>query len=495
MIGAMMHSRRRPTAPLLALMGIACAGAAPWFLVGTAAAEQPVAPSIVQAQAAPAVPHTKVDVQVADDSGVLGDAARQGMIDQTARIDFPDSVQKVVYVLIPGSSDNFNDDALDWAARNMPELVPDGTGKGATWENGTLILGVGTETRTNGVYCGNDVCQDLDIFEGPHLDASLEAMKDSFRRGNFANGLVEGAKVAADTELGARLAEEQAREDRNAMLGIGAVGVGAAGLGAAAWQRRKKKLTATAKQQFYELSTHYTELSQRLDALDIRANSLSSPLANAELRAQWTTIRDEFLSLNNRVGALNLTLTSDDKEFYAKHKQIASAHETLESMSNAEDNINLMFELENGDQIKRERELRSIKQDLSEALFEVRNREAIRQLKNVEAQVEELMRDLQAPDFMDRLARIVSDQAHALELASRDMKHLDREAHRDERPSLTDRDWRPGYVYSNWVPYYLLASWHSSDTRAAESSSSSSGGIANTSFSSGFSGGGGSSSW
>lgn len=201
------------------------------------------------------------------------------------------------------------------------------------------------------------------------------------------------------------------------------------------------------------------------------------------------------MSLNNRVGALNLTLTSDDKEFYAKHKQIASAHETLESMSNAEDNINLMFELENGDQIKRERELRSIKQDLSEALFEVRNREAIRQLKNVEAQVEELMRDLQAPDFMDRLARIVSDQAHALELASRDMKHLDREAHRDERPSLTDRDWRPGYVYSNWVPYYLLASWHSADTRAAESSSSSSGGIANTSFSSGFSGGGGSSSW
>lgn len=377
----------------------------------------------------------------------------------------------------------------------MPELVPDGTGKGATWENGTLILGVGTSTRTNGVYCGNDVCQDLDIFEGPHLDASLEAMKDSFRRGNFANGLVEGAKVAADTELGARLAEEKAREDRNAMLGVGAVGVGAAGLGAAAWQRRKKKLTATAKQQFYELSTHYSELSQRLDALDIRANSLSSPLANAELRSQWTTIRDEFLSLNNRVGALNLTLTSDDKEFYAKHKQIASAHETLESMSNAEDNINLMFELENGDQIKRERELRSIKQDLSEALFEVRNREAIRQLKNVEAQVEELMRDLQAPDFMDRLARIVSDQAHALELASRDMKHLDREAHRDERPSLTDRDWRPGYVYSNWVPYYLLASWHSADTRAAESSSSSSGGIANTSFSSGFSGGGGSSSW
>src|SRR5699024_11793187 len=98
----------------------------------------------------------------------------------------------------------------------MPELVPDGTGKGATWENGTLILGVGTSTRTNGVYCGNDVCQDLDIFEGPHLDASLEAMKDSFRRGNFANGLVEGAKVAADTELGARLAEEKAREDRNA---------------------------------------------------------------------------------------------------------------------------------------------------------------------------------------------------------------------------------------------------------------------------------------
>src|SRR5699024_7872915 len=116
-------------------------------------------------------------------------------------------------VLIPGSSDNFNDDVLDWAGRNMPELVPDGTGKGATWENGTLILGVGTSTRTNGVYCGNDVCQDLDIFEGPHLDASLEAMKDSFRRGNFANGQA-CAQFCIRGDLGARLAEEKAREDR-----------------------------------------------------------------------------------------------------------------------------------------------------------------------------------------------------------------------------------------------------------------------------------------
>ncbi|OFS18007.1 hypothetical protein HMPREF3097_02970 [Corynebacterium sp. HMSC27B11] len=467
-------------------------------------------PATIHAQEAPALPHSKIDIHVADESGVLSENARQGLIDQTGNIDFPASVQKVVYVLIPGSSDNFNDDALDWAGHSMPELVPDGTGKGAAWANGALLLGVGTETRTNGVYCGNDVCQDLDIFEGPHLDASLEAMKDSFRRGNFANGLVEGAKAAADPELGVSdpygldsffdslerrldelaneaaqqteeekkaeldplLAEEKARENRNVAIGVGAVGVGAAGAGAVAWQRRRQQLTATAKEQFSELSTRYSELAHRLNELDIRAHSLCSPLANAELREQWTTIRDDFLSIDKHIDALGLTQASEDSDFYAKHKQIANAHETLESMSNAEENINLMFDLENGDRVKRERELRSIKRDVSEALFAVRNAEAIRQLKNVDAQVDPLLHALDAPDFMDRFARIVSDQAHALDLTARDMEHLDREAHREELPALGNADWRPGFAYSNWVPYYLLAAWHSADMRKSGTSSS-----------------------
>ena len=467
-------------------------------------------PATIHAQEAPAPPQSTIDIHVADESGELSANARQGIIDQTANIDFPDSVRKVVYVLIPGSSDNFNDDALDWAGRSMPELVPDGTGKGSAWANGVLILGVGTETRKNGVYCGNDVCQDLDIFEGPHLDASLESMKDSFRRGNFANGLVEGAKTAADPERGASefpgldsffdslerkldelageaaqeaekeknaeldplLAEEKARENRNAKIGFGVVGVGAAGAGAVAWQRRKKKLTATAKEQFSELSSRYSELAHRLNELDIRAHSLSSPLANAELREQWAAIRDDFLSLDNRFDALGLTQTSEDSEFYAKYKQIASVHETLESMSNAEENINLMFDLENGDQVKRERELRSIQRDISEALFAVHNAEAIRQLKNVDEQVVPLLQELDAPDFMDRFARIVSDQAHALDLTARDMEHLDREAHREELPALDNADWRPGFAYSNWVPYYLLATWHSADMRKTGASSS-----------------------
>ncbi|HJD49068.1 MAG TPA: DUF5129 domain-containing protein [Candidatus Corynebacterium intestinavium] len=488
----MTQSRRHLFTPQLALIGIACAGLTAWSPAGASAAEQPAPPAVtIQAQAAPT--KAQVDVEIADESGVLGNSARESLQRQTEAIDFPDSVQKVVYLLIPGQDENFNEDALNWAEARMPELIPDGAGKGATWADGVLILGVGTSTRTNGVYCGNDVCQQLDLFEGAHLDASLEAMKDGFRRNNFGMGLAEGARVAADLELGQRLAEEQARRNRNVRIGFGVAGVGAAGVGAAWWQRRKKRLTATAKQQFDDLSKNYVTLSQRLDELDIRAHSLSSPLANAELRSQWEAIRDDFLGLNRRMDSLGLTLNSEDKEFYEKHKEIASAHDTLESMSNAEDNINLMFELENGDVVKRERELVSIKQDISEALFQVHNYEAVRQLQNVERQVNELLNNLEAADFMDRLARIVSDQAHALDLATRDMQHLDRAKHASERPALGDRNWRPGYVYSNWVPYYMLASWNAADTRAAQSASSS--GSANTSFSSGFAGGGGSSSW
>lgn len=433
----------------------------------------------------------RTSVQVEDPTRILKPTARKSLMKDTQKIDFPDEVRDVTYIVIPGDSSNFNDQITEFLSRERPELLPDGRGEGATFADGSLIVAVGTESRNNGIYCGNDVCAALDMFEGPHLNESLERMKEPFKRNNFALGLLYGAQTAADLELAQELQNKKDNEQKMTAIALGGGGVAAAGGGVYFYRWARRRAIKTAREQFDTISKRYGDLAQRLEALDIRAHSLTSPLANAELRSQWESIRDDFLKLDQAVGALGLTLDSTDKQFYSKRHEIGKAHEVIESMGNAEDNINVMFQLENGDTVVREREIREMRHDVSSALFEVENDEAKLQLQRVSEQLEWLSNNLEAPNFMDELARAISDQSHAMELAAKDMKHLKMSKH--SAPTLRDRDWRPGYSYSDWIPWYLLVSWNDSDTQAAQSSSGSSG--TNTGFSGGFAGGGGSSSW
>ncbi|MDK6836870.1 hypothetical protein, partial [Klebsiella pneumoniae] len=79
----------------------------------------------------------------------------------------------------------------------------------------------------------------------------------------------------------------------------------------------------------------FTGLSQRIDELDIRANSVSSAFANAELRKQWEEVRDRFLGMHD---AMQLEVGTD-RQAWENHKKLAKFAETVQDTGNAEENI------------------------------------------------------------------------------------------------------------------------------------------------------------
>lgn len=455
----------------------------------------PTATALTTAPSAPANASTRsesVQVKVENPSGTIKPNDEKFLVQETQKIDFPASVKSVTYLVIDGKTDSLNDDVLEWAGAHRPDLVPDGTGKGGTWKLGELIVAVSTEKRHNGIYCGNDVCSELKLSSGDsHLKRSLDDMKPSLKDQKWAAGLLEGAKAAADPSREAESSETDPRVVGGIVGGLAVVG---GGIGATAYVASRKKKTKEAREQFAHISKTYGDTAQKLDQIDIRAHSLTSPLAHAELRSQWAKIRDDFLDIHGTVDRLGLTLDSPDKEFYAKRSEIGVAHASINALENADHNINTLFEMERGDEVVRKRELAALREDVSDALNakELRRHHldnVVSQLNEVDGELRALEQETQAPDFMDRFALALRKHGHAMEQLSKQMKNLDLDKH--STPDIGDSTWRPGYGYNGWYPYVLLSSWHSSDMSAASSSSS---GV-NTSFSSGFSGGGGSSSF
>ena len=349
-----------------------------------------------------------------------------------------------------------------------------------------------TEARDVGIYCGDDVCAALDVFEGRHLDGALEAMKDPMRRENHAAGLLAGARAAADPTVLAPEPEGMPAWLPWALGGAGVVGAGAIGAGVAA--SRKKKAT-TARERYDRVSREYGRVAQELTGLDVRANSLTSPLADDELRSQWADVRDRFLSLDTVMGRIgDLRPDSTDAEFRAKATDIELAHTTVDQMEIAEKNIDQLFRMEQGDPDVRRRQLGELHEDMVAAALGTKDARLAAEARALDARADELARDTQAPGFMDRYARLVVDYRLVVEaIREREMSDVKTADDAGDRhaPRLYDRDWRAGYGYNGFVPYSVVSSWHARDVQAAQSASSTTTSYSNASFS----GGGGSSGY
>lgn len=460
---------------------------------GLALALLTAGPALAQAPADTADTAT-TNVEISDPEDLVSDSAEQTLLEETPKIELPEQVSEVSYIVFDDIDGNLNDHLLQWSADNRPELVPDGTDKGDTWANGQLIVAVSMGARENGVYCGDDVCAALDLFEGPHLDRTLEDMKPGLGSDgdapNFTVAFLDAVRTAADPSL---VAEDNGPSGATMAAiggGIGAVIVGGAGWGYV-YSRRKK--TAEAKEHYDYVSREFGSVAQRLDHIDIRANSLTSPIANAELRRQWEEVRDEFLSLGDVVGTTGLTANSTDAEFRAHHDELAGAAESVEHIENAEKNIERIFQMEHGDSAARREELTQLSEDIISAQTETKDENLTARLGALESEALELRDNLAADDFMDRYADLLRAYSHLLELIkNEEMPELEEDTEDRHAPRIYDRDYRVGHGYAGWVPFAFMSSWHQADVQAAQSASSSG---TNTSFSSGFSGGGGSSSF
>ena len=114
----------------------------------------------------------------------------------------------------------------------------------------------------------------------------------------------------------------------------------------------------------------YTELSESLDEIDVRANSLTSPFIDKTLRSEWSEVRDSFLRYNDVIhGVDGIGTISDEDEdlLIERYEDIKDVADSVDHVEVAQKNINRLFQLERGDSAVRMKELSDMRSDLFRA--------------------------------------------------------------------------------------------------------------------------------
>lgn len=113
----------------------------------------------------------------------------------------------------------------------------------------------------------------------------MDAIKPGVRDGNIPAGLSNGLRTAVDVHAVEEQQYNSAVDERMTALVGGGLGAASGGFGIAGivgiMRRRKSRIVAQARDNMDVVSREYGELEQRLDAIDIRAHSLSSLLVDA----------------------------------------------------------------------------------------------------------------------------------------------------------------------------------------------------------------------
>ena len=433
--------------------------------------------------------------EVHNPEGVLSADDEARLERDAERLDAPAVVEQLHYMVFEENDDNVNDTVEEYLRDNRPDLIGDDY-----FADGVLIVGVGLDPRQAFIFAGEDVAEALDLRDSSHLDDALDAIKPGVKDNNIPAGLFAGANAATDISTLAEDRYNDAVGDRiAAMVGSGIGGGGAifaTGLGVGAYRRSKAKKIAQARAEMSLVGKEYGQLAARLDQVDIRAHSLTSPFANATMRSEWEEVRDRFFHIHDQVDSLgNLTSKSSDEKYLEQADAIHQAAVTTREVSYAEDNIDKLYRLEHGDEVVRRTELHALRDDVVEAQVALDDAKSglYRELQNLRERADSLMNSTQSPDFLDQYVILLGDYRTALEqLRKQKFNDLDESENTAlTAPGITSPDYRVGYGYNNFVPFWALSTWHSTNSAAQSSGGSS----ANTGFSSGFSGAGGSSSF
>lgn len=436
----------------------------------------------------PAVAAGARGVEVIDVAEELSGADEQLLLERTPDLELPGEVTDVTYILFPENEENLNDTVREFGEQERSDLI---SAEGDKWAPGALIVAVGLDPRRMGVYCGDDVCAATGIYDGGRLDGILDRMETPLRNGNWAAGMLEGARAAGDPTAVRESSEFPAWAGWAIGGGIGALALGG---GTAAVVVTRRAQVRRAREQFDEVQRDYGRVAQQLQAIDVRAHSLSSPLANDALRRQWEEVKGGFLGLNETFGQLEgLRHDSPDAKFRELREAVATAHEQVTRMKTAEENIGLLADMEHGDAELRRRELTELHEDILAAGTGIGDAGLRQQFSLLDTRVLDLRSRLGAPGFMDEFADLVGDHRVLVAAAQQRLyaeSGTEEVADENRRaPMVWESGWRPAYGYGNYVPFAMVHTWHSSDQQAASAASSS----ATTGYSSGgFSGGGGS---
>lgn len=444
----------------------------------------------------PLAPETSFETTVHNPHGVLSQEDEARLIDDAERIEAPAVVTQLHYIVFEDNDENVNDTVEEFLRDNHPELIAEDDD---SFADGVLISGVGLDPRQSFIFAGDDVADALHLWSGQQLDNAVTAIQPGVRDDNIPAGLFAGANAATDVDT---LEENLYSDARGGYIGGGvglSLGLGGAGLAATAVTggtlRGRKKKALKARENFDTVSTEYGQLAQRLDQIDVRANSLNSPLINDVLRGQWAEVRGRFLDLHDHVDTLGELRGSDkDAAFLNKADELESAAETTRQVSYAEDNIDVLFQIEHGDEVVRKREAWALHNDVVAAQLEIDSTGSpiYKHLAEVKLATERLVEKADSDDFAVEYYQVLTDYQAAL-TALRNSEFADVEESSElTAPRIYDRDYRPGYGVNNFVPFWVMSSWHADNVAAEQAAQAS---ATNTGFSSGFAGAGGSSSF
>ena len=429
-----------------------------------------------------------------DPQDVLTPEDEQRLQRDTANINAADVVTDFHYMVFKTNHENILDDVEELLRSQYPELIDQSKDENGRPADGVLIVGVGLDPRQAFIYGGDDVTETLMLDDDSYRESLLDAMKPGVKEGNISSGLFRTANLAMDADGLSDRKFSRAENDRGgAIVGAGMGGFGAAtavGAGVVTVRNNRRKAVAKARED-YELVTHeYTRLAGRLDEVDVRANSLSSAFADETLRRQWAEVRDRFLSMNELVhGAQGLSSINmgDDKDVYKHRKQLADAAESVDHVSNAEDNIDRLFGVEHGDPATRRADLSTIREDVLRARSEVKDSGLRQELDYLMQRIEALDANPSSPTYVDDFVRVLGDYRVILDQVKKKQFSDVKEREKLTAPAV----YESGFWYGGYVPYVHMHAWHESNVQAAEAASSSSSSVS----SSGFSAGGGSSSF
>lgn len=462
--------------------GITAALAVAGGATGYAITDVPESGSIAVEQGA--APQVTID----DPDDVLSPEDEARMVKDAERLDHPAVVKDLHYMVFAENHENVLDTVEEFVRDTYPEMIGNADNQDARFADGTMIIGVGLDPRHAFGYYGDDVAAQLRVDYGQRDEQVLDAMKPGVKDGNIPAGLFAAARTAMDTQAAADYDVESAEDDRvGAVLGLGAAGLGLGTAGSAiaigVTNSRRKKI-AQAREDYESVTTEYAQLAGRLDQIDIRANSVSSSFADEELRKQWNEVRDTFFSYHDAVsgtGGIGDIKIDDDKEALRNHKKLREAATSVEHVSNAEDNINRLFEIERGDPASRRAALTDIREDVILAKHKVKDGQLKSDLVNLEQRIGALDADPAAPGFVDEFVRVLGDYRLLLgEVKRREFSDV-KEYEPLRKPAIYDS----GYNYYGYVPFVVMNDWHDSNVQTHESHSSSGGtsaGVASSGF-------------
>ena len=438
-------------------------------------------------QASAQVATLQRQVTIDDQADILTPEEEEKLSADTQNVSLPDSVKDVYYVTFSSNDDNFNDTMRYYTADHG---LHDAAGE--KYADGYLCIGV---------FAGEDVAADLQLHKADgnngmdmdRINGINQAMKPLLADEKWAEGMLRGVQAAADTDL--RVDNSMSKDDGWIMAGIFGfiAAVGTFIIGGVIRQQRRTTL-AKAKDDYAYIIEHHGDVAGRLDAINVRAHSLTSPLANDALRKDWDDIHSKFLEAHSAMDQLGeLSRNSSDKEFRSRASALANARTAVEQVVNAEANIEELAAMEHGDAASRRAALTDLHQDVLSAVAKAKG-EAVGQLKALDQRILDLRDNLDRADFMDVFTDILGDYRTLVEAIQEQLYAESKVKEREhDVATLGSASWRPGIGYY-YIPFATVDTWHSEDVsyHQAQTSSSSS----SSSYSSGgFSGSGGSSSF